>query len=348
MKVFIFNSKKYDYSTSSIVEGLYQIKDLDVKFSNLGSYAKKKDILYGNELVSYCSVDADIIILGSNHFVDHRTFFSLKKIKAKKVFLDGWDSGQIRISILKMNYFDFVFKVNLYKQENTLSNLVRILFHKNSYSLWKEISAHKLIPFPYFHGMKNHNRARDILKNIASYFLIRSVHPLPFGVEDRVISRFNENPEYLLSCMVRTSRVLERNKLVDFLREKQKYIDKIFLNLIPYDEESWLEMERMGAADISLGRDNRGYANHNKAYYQQLNNSFACISIPGGGFETFRYWEILASGSLLVSKRNALQMPSELVEGEHYLGFDTIDELEKIIEFIVKDQKNANNIRKSG
>ena len=138
MKVFIFNSKKYDYSTSSIVEGLHQIKDLDVKFSNLGSYAKKKDILYGNELVSYCSVDADIIILGSNHFVDHRTFFSLKKIKAKKVFLDGWDSGQIRISILKMNYL-FLFP--------TLRGLIYIYNHLIIFLLCYEIDYKKYFPF---------------------------------------------------------------------------------------------------------------------------------------------------------------------------------------------------------
>jgi len=348
LKVFIFNSKKYDYVTSSIVEGLYQINGVGVKFSNLGSYAKKQDVLFGDDLVSYCLLEADIIILGSNHLVDHDTFFSLNKSKAKKVYLDGWDSGQIGINFFKIKYFDYIFKTNLYKQENTLSNLVRILLNKDSYSLWKRISAHKLIPFPYFHGMKNHNRVGDILKNILSHFLIKNIYPLPFGIEDRVISKFNNNPEFLLSCMIRTSRVIERNKMVDFLKNKQKHIDKIFLDLIPFSDESWKEMERIGASDISLKKSDRGYANHNKDYYHQLNNSIACISIPGGGFETFRYWEILASGSLLVSKRNALKMPNELVEGVHYLGFDTINELDEIINFIIANPNKIRKIRREG
>lgn len=348
MKVFIFNSKKYDYITSSIIEGLYKINGLNVKFSNLGSYAKKQDVLSKSEIVNYCLLEADIIILGSNHLVDYDTFFSLKKSKAKKIYLDGWDTGQLGINFLKIKYFDYIFKTNLYKQENSLSNLFRILFNKDSYSLWKRISAHKLIPFPYFHGMKNHTKISDILKNIILYFLVKNVYPLPFGIEDRVINKFNDNPEFLLSCMIRTSRVVERNKLVDFLKNKQKHIDKIFLDLIPYDDESWKEMERNGASDISLKKSDRGYANHNKAYYHQLNNSVACISIPGGGFETFRYWEILASGSLLVSKRNALKMPNELVEGVHYLGFDTIDDLDETIQFIIENPSKIRKIRREG
>jgi len=348
VKIFIFNSRKYDYTTSSLIEGLYKIKEVELKFSNIGSYANKDDVMNSEDLIAYCNEMADIVILGSNHYVDHEAFFSLTKCSAAKVYIDGWDTGQIGLNIKKFKHLDYVFKTNLYKKNASLSNLFKILFDKKSYSLWSVFYSHPMIPFPYFHGMKNYMRLRDLIRNLATLLYRKRVYPLPFGIEDRVINDFNENPEYFLSCMMETSRVPERNKLISYLEGKKNKIDKIFIGIIPFDNESWSIMENLKASDPQIERSNRGYATHNKRYYEQLNNSNMCISIPGGGFETFRYWEILASGALLISKRSTLQVPNELVDGVHYLGFDTMDDLDNILNFAQSNPIEVNKIRRSG
>jgi len=348
IKIFIFNSRKYDYLTSLLVEGLYKINNVELKFSNLGSYALEKDVLKSSDIYRYCYELADIVVLGSNHYVDYETFSTLTECKAKKVYLDGWDTGQIGLNLKKFRVFDYIFKTNLYQKDDSLANLYRIIFNKKKYSLWSKFYAHTLIPFPYFHGMQNHMRIRDLIRNIATLFYPKHIYPMPFGIEDRVINNFNEKPEYFISCMMLSARVPERNKLISYLEGKKKDFKKIFIGIIAFDDESWEIMERLGASDPFIDRDNRGYATQNKKYYDQLNNSHICISVPGGGFETFRYWEILASGALLISKRISLQAHNSLTDGVHFLGFDTIDELDDVLNFALKNPGEIMKIRRAG
>ena len=103
-----------------------------------------------------------------------------------------------------------------------------------------------------------------------------------------------------------------------------------------------------GACHPALrGYDSIGIA-HNENYYHQINNSRACISIPGGGFDTLRFWEILAQGSLLISKRISIVIPNAPIEGLHYLAFDTLEELRSIITFVINHPTEVDKIRFAG
>ena len=329
-----------------LIEGLNDLGNrVELKTTNLGSYAHPKQILNNNEILEYANNVADIIILGSNHYVDHKKFWKIKSKKIKRVYVDGWDTSQIYINPLKFRKFDYVFKVNLYEQDNSIINLFRIILKKN-YTLWSIFRSHYLIPYPYFHSMQNLTRFRDILKN--TFFILKQnrMFPFPFSIEKRCQGIFNNKPQFMLSCMLSDDRVMERKKIIELLKIKQ--LPDAFIGKISEDKDSILEMEGMNGFDPDLPHDLAGYAFHNKNYYHQIQQSRACISVPGGGFDTFRFWEVLGQGSLLISKRIAIRMPNPPVEGTHYMAFDDIEELKALIEWLYNNPDNADQIRYDG
>lgn len=56
-------------------------------------------------------------------------------------------------------------------------------------------------------------------------------------------------------------------------------------------------------------------------YYALLGRSKMALSVRGGGFDTLRYWEIVASGALLLSEQPDIEIPNNFVHGKHALFF---------------------------
>ena len=56
-------------------------------------------------------------------------------------------------------------------------------------------------------------------------------------------------------------------------------------------------------------------------YYALLGQSKMALSIRGGGFDTLRYWEIVASGTLLLSEQPDIEIPNNFEHGKHALFF---------------------------
>lgn len=165
------------------------------------------------------------------------------------------------------------------------------------------------------------------------------------GIEDRMIGDYKKFPKYELCCVMR-AHTKDRRELIDFLNLK-KY-PKMFIDYIHPNDDDVKHMINEGAAHPDfIEMKGIGFSN-NKRYFNQINDSRASISIPGGGFDTLRFWEILAQGSLLISKRIPLQMKNPLIEGKHYLAFDAFDELKKIIEWVYINPDKVDVIRKSG
>ena len=346
VKILFFNSRKYDFSTATLVEGFNQLKDaVELRATNLGSYALPEQVLSGKEVTEYASSQADIIILGSNHYVDHKTFWKVGSERAKKVYVDGWDSGQLNINPMKYRKFNYIFKNNLYKRDNSIAGFMRIITGADL-TLWDVPRSHILFPYPFFHSMKNMTGIKDVIKNFFYVSGQHKVFPLPFSVEKRCQADFNESPKYMLSCMLSADRVPERRKIIDMLKDMQ--LPDIFIGKIEEDEECFLKMEKMYGADPNVPQGLRGYAFHNDAYYKQIHQSRACISVPGGGFDTFRFWEILGAGALLISKRIAIRMPDPPVENKHYLAFDTIEELDDCIRRLYEFPEKMDEIRWEG
>ena len=345
IRILIFNSRKYDFSTSGLIQGLNELDNVKLYVTNPGCYALPEQVLPREEVLSYAEMQADFVVLGSNHYVDHDTFWKINSGKAKKIYIDGWDSGQLNVYPLNYHKLDFIFKVNLYKRDNSLANFMRILIKKDL-TLWGIPRSHFLFPYPLYHSMKNNTGIKDIIKNILFMRGQERVLPLPFAVEKRCQQDFNSSPRYMLSCMLSADRVPERQKIIDMLNEMN--LKDLYIGKIDEAEDDYEKMLTMHGADPDVPRDERGYAFHNDDYYEQIRQSRACISVPGGGFDTFRFWEILGAGALLISKRIALRMPDPPVENKHYLAFDTPEELKACIKRLYGNTSEIDDIRRAG
>jgi hypothetical protein len=66
-------------------------------------------------------------------------------------------------------------------------------------------------------------------------------------------------------------------------------------------------------------------------YIEIISKSKLSVSIPGGGFDTYRYWEIPYHGTALVSWEPWIKIPDNFINGESAIFFRKISEVEKII-----------------
>lgn len=61
-------------------------------------------------------------------------------------------------------------------------------------------------------------------------------------------------------------------------------------------------------------------------YAKKLQSHLVGISLAGNGFDTVRYWELPAHGTLLLSERLPLAIPFDYEDGKHAVFFDTVQE----------------------
>ena len=150
---------------------------------------------------------------------------------------------------------------------------------------------------------------------------------------------FNEAPVRAVTCTL-TRQMSGRRRIRGHFSGKSG----VLLDLIPPRQDEPVDLVDLGAvAPARVGEHV-----HNSAYLAWLRAHRASVSFPGAGFDTARFWEILASGALLISKRIQLQFPQPLREGIHYLGFDSLDELDQSVEFALSDSVEVDTIRRAG
>lgn len=373
LKILYVNSPKYDLITALHIEGLLKCEDVDVRFTSLGNYAPQQHVLDYDDAVLYGENEADVLVMGSRYvrdltlkqaqniirnrqadtlmFMQARDVELFWKIRANNLFrvmMDGGDCAALGTNISEYYSYDLIFKRELYFSSFSLSALKYSLLGGQA-GLWNVLKSHQFLPYPYYHSMGNAApffiQFRNIFRNIAWNFQRNKVKPFPLGLENRMQGKFNEAPEYELCCIMRP-HIEERKNLLDLLYKK-KY-PKMFLDPIYSNNEDvkWM-VDRGAAHPVATKIGGIGFAN-NTRYFNQLNNSRISISIPGGGFDTLRFWEILGQGSLLISKRITIQMPNSFHEGIHYLAFDTLSELDDVLEWTYNHSNEVDRIRKAG
>lgn len=81
-----------------------------------------------------------------------------------------------------------------------------------------------------------------------------------------------------------------------------------------------------------VGQKFRTYSKREGGYFEALNAARVSLSFRGEGFDTLRYWEIPACGSLLLSERPEIQIPNDFTDGKNALFCrnDLSDLIEKI------------------
>lgn len=154
------------------------------------------------------------------------------------------------------------------------------------------------------------------------------VHPCPFAIERRwwrPVAR--RRPILLSACMTR--RDGERARTLDFL-EALDAPDLVVGPVAPGLLTGPLGVLRRQCTLRTWWRQPFAVG-HNRRYQRVLRRSRLSLCVPGVGFDTGRWWEILGSGAVLVSREPEILMPHPFEPGEHYLRYRSLEELEEIL-----------------
>jgi hypothetical protein len=341
VNVLFVTTPRYDYTTATLVEGLNALEGIELRTTTAGNYARPQQVLGREDALAY-GRSAALLILGYNRGVDADLHWSIDNPRAIRIFVDGGDNSELPISLQRARTIHAIFKREYFRRDNSVRNLTSLLMRRSA-GMWTTMRRHALIPFPSFEGFRNRTRPIDLLRNIAARSITHKVHPLPYGIENRFRGSVNPEPRYELSCLL-NCHAPERAEFVR--RLQQLALPSTFIGQVPVGPDDVQRLIALGAVNQAAMR--RVELGHNPLYYQQIHDSRRCISVPGNGFDTLRFWEILAQGALLVSKRIAIEMPAPLVEGRHYLAFDTLRELREVLESSYAEPASADRIRRAG
>jgi hypothetical protein len=70
-------------------------------------------------------------------------------------------------------------------------------------------------------------------------------------------------------------------------------------------------------------------------YYLNLQKCRLVLSLPGAGYDTFRFWENAACNAVHVSAKMPLFIPNDFREAAHIFRFTNIDELKMIVDSVL-------------
>jgi hypothetical protein len=180
---------------------------------------------------------------------------------------------------------------------------------------------------------------RDVFKNCVKYtrdlimhFLIkRKALPLPLAAE-RAYFRFNTEhvkKDINISCLLRPDSNQQRreiNNLVENLR-------------IPNTVVGPISNGGSAANSLDIMKDE---------YYKTLSRSKISISYPGAGFDTGRFWEILANKCLLFSPPIKIKMPHPFIEFKHFVPYRDLNELKKQLFYYIEHDQERERIACEG
>lgn len=97
------------------------------------------------------------------------------------------------------------------------------------------------------------------------------------------------------------------------------------------------------------GVDLENFARTGSFYLQELAACKINISLRGGGFDTLRYWEIPAVGSLLLSEPADIIIENDFVDKKHAVFCDpSIDDLLGLCTYYLKNESEREKIEKNG
>jgi hypothetical protein len=157
---------------------------------------------------------------------------------------------------------------------------------------------------------------------------IKGIIPLPFGIESRYLEKFSEKKEKDIdfACMFGQDQypIMRRHVskiLSDFCQENNF---KCFVGKTPsfsFDDET----KKAGRSD----------------FYEILARSKVGISVGGGGFDTARFWEILANNCLLLTEKIDIYEPDS-----SRLKYDRIWQFSNLFDFEYELNKAGQFLRK--
>lgn len=83
-------------------------------------------------------------------------------------------------------------------------------------------------------------------------------------------------------------------------------------------------------------------------YYIHLQKCRIVLSLPGAGFDTFRFWENAACNSVHASQKTPLFIPDDFENGRHIFRFSDVEELRRQIDTILDNSIDSCKVIEQG
>ncbi len=136
--------------------------------------------------------------------------------------------------------------------------------------------------------------------------------PLPMALPEEVfnlITTFDSEPKRYSIGFLGSTHDGARRDLVESL--SRWYPDSLFATTEVPDDEKPDPGGRLGRID----------------YYRSLQQCRMVLSLPGAGYDTFRFWENSACNAVHLAQQMPVFIPDDFAAGQHLLRFDNPDEL---------------------
>ncbi len=84
-------------------------------------------------------------------------------------------------------------------------------------------------------------------------------------------------------------------------------------------------------------------------YLQELARCKIVLNFRGGGWDTMRYWEAPAVGSLMITQKSGIQFPNDFENGKHVIHCkDDLSDLLDLCRYYLKNESERESIAKAG
>ncbi len=154
------------------------------------------------------------------------------------------------------------------------------------------------------------------------------IYPLPFSIHSGLVPflPWTNEKKYRVSFWAEAGSPIRR-KVYSYIKDK-------------YD---------CTANGSAAGQVARQYSLAGDHYYHALNRSELSLSFRGGGWDTMRYWEIPAAGTLMISDKPSIVIPNNFTDRKHvvFCNNDASDLLHSIDYFLAHPEE-ARQIAEAG
>jgi len=146
---------------------------------------------------------------------------------------------------------------------------------------------------------------------------IHQAYPLPFSFPHNItINKKVEN---------------EKKYQVSFWAQQKPAIREKALQLL----KGQFDCDQNGT---SLGQNFKKYKRKGSFYLEELSKCKVAINLRGGGWDTMRYWELPAAGTLMISQQPKILIPNNFENGKHVIFCnDSLDDLLDKINFYLNN-----------
>jgi hypothetical protein len=91
------------------------------------------------------------------------------------------------------------------------------------------------------------------------------------------------------------------------------------------------------------------YKRKGSFYLEELARCKIVLNLRGGGWDTMRYWEVPAVGSLMITQKPGIQIPNDFVHGQHVIHCkDDLSDLVDLCRYYLKNETERETIALAG